>query len=477
MFFRKKGPTTQEGEEVRINREETERLLRENEVLKHRNEVLLKVLNLLPDAWVFLVEDIQSWVITLSNDTWKSLVQKATRAQITDWKTTIHQFHKTPERSKWILWKMNSWDTNRNTTLTIWKTVIASTSHKFTVDWKDYFLWLFTDVTSEDSELKKVDLMRSQAEQLLLIFVSYSWLAADFKVLVNELWVTKDWIHRNKFEINEILKRVIDRFSQDISMFDKVSTSNSETSEIFKSLWLIALNWSIEAAHAWDAGRWFSVVADETRKIATASQEVLNWSVKFLQEGVKTAKTEIAIIWERVNVTLQDTTIEDLVNKRVSEAEHVISTLSGSIWSSSEQIRALVKTFKDFYNEKYTWTERIKKILLATKLDHLLFVIRLNNLVVSVWQRERFADHLSCDLWKTLYSKEVQDLLTWNPIYQNLLQVHETFHTIAAGLAEKLQKKDITKEEIEEVNIIIKWELLSTVNMTLHLLDEVANTL
>ena len=68
--------------------------------------------------------------------------------------------------------------------------------------------------------------------------------------MANELESTKNGIHANKDEINTVLKRVIERFNADISMFDQVSGSNQETADIFKSLGLIALNGSIEAAHA-----------------------------------------------------------------------------------------------------------------------------------------------------------------------------------------------------------------------------------
>lgn len=60
MFFKKKPVITTEWEQVLINRQQTERLVAENEVLKHQNAVLLKILNLLPEAEVFLVEDIQN---------------------------------------------------------------------------------------------------------------------------------------------------------------------------------------------------------------------------------------------------------------------------------------------------------------------------------------------------------------------------------------------------------------------------------
>ena len=478
MFFKKREIIVQEdGRELEVSKAEIQRLSTENQALKQRNEILLQVLNLLPDTGVFLIDDIHSWSILLSNDTGKSLVQKATRVRVEDGKTSIHTFHTTPERSKWILSNMKNGDVNNNTTLKMGKVVVKSTAHKFEVNGKSYYLGIFSDATAQANELAKVDLMRTQTEQLLNIFVSYAWLAADFKIMANELESTKNGIHANKDEINTVLKRVIERFNADISMFDQVSGSNQETADIFKSLGLIALNGSIEAAHAWDAWRWFSVVADETRKIATASQEVLNGSVQFLQQGVKTAKGEIWIIWKRITSTLEDTTIEDLVNKRVSEANHVIEALAGNIAGSSEQIASFIHTFKAFYNETFSWKERIKKIILTTKLDHLLFIIRISNLVVSPWKNEKFSNHLSCDLWKYLYSPEIQEYTKWNALYGNLLHMHEMFHTIAGSLVTKLQKKEITKEEREEVNTIIKWELLSCANMVLHLLTELSESL
>lgn len=479
MFWRKKGAEddSTQSQALVVTKAETQRLTTENEALKQRNEVLEKVLNLLPETWVFLIEDIQTGTIVLSNATGKELVKKSTRVAIQDGKTSIHQFHKTPDRSKWVLSKMPEGWHNANTTIQIGNVVIKSTSHKFTVWGQTYYLGIFSDWTSQANEIKKVDLMRSQTEQLLRIFVMYSWLCADFSIMSNDLEKAKHWIHWNKQEINNILIRITERFKADINMFDRVSASNQETADIFKSLWLIALNWSIEAAHAGDAGRGFWVVANETRKIASASQEVLNGSVKFLQEWVTSAKTEIGIINAKVAETLEDNTIESLVDKRVEESNHVLTTLVKNIAGSAGQIKDLIWTFKWFYTEKFTGKEQIRKMLLATKLDHLLFVIRLNNLIVTGEKNEKFADHTACDLGKFLYSDEIRTYVEWNHIYEQLLQTHEMFHTVAWEIAKKLQKKDKTAQDLEEANIVIRGELLSCVNMTIHLLNQLSENL
>jgi len=43
-----------------------------------------------------------------------------------------------------------------------------------------------------------------------------------------------------------------------------------------------------------------------------------------------------------------------------------------------------------------------------------------------------------------------------NPVYQDLLEAHERFHTIAGKIAQTLQKPNIEKQELEETNTLIK---------------------
>ena len=144
MFFKKREIIVQEdGRELEVSKAEIQRLSTENQALKQRNEILLQVLNLLPDTGVFLIDDIHSWSILLSNDTGKSLVQKATRVRVEDGKTSIHTFHTTPERSKWVLSNMKNGDVNNNTTLKMGKVVVKSTAHKFEVNGKSYYLGIF----------------------------------------------------------------------------------------------------------------------------------------------------------------------------------------------------------------------------------------------------------------------------------------------------------------------------------------------
>ena len=61
MFFKKREIIVQEdGRELEVSKGEIQRLSTENQALKQRNEILLQVLNLLPDTGVFLIDDIHS---------------------------------------------------------------------------------------------------------------------------------------------------------------------------------------------------------------------------------------------------------------------------------------------------------------------------------------------------------------------------------------------------------------------------------
>lgn len=460
-------------------------LKRQLSVSEHKKRVLQAVLDLLPDTGTFLIDDIRQWTIKFSNTTWKWLVKKATRKDIVDWKTTIHEFHKTPERSKTVLWKMNTWEVNQNTTLTIGQTTIKSTSHKFTVDGKDYFLWLFSDWTHERKEIESIDFLRTNIEQLLQVFLSYSNLWVNFKILVRDLEEAKSWVEENKWTIDNMLTHIRERFDKTNALFEEITSANKNVATIFQWLSLLSLNGSIEAARQGENGRWFAVVANETRKTSEESAKLMGSSIKLVDQGIVESKAESSKINREILDILENDTIEKLVEKRVEQSERNLNELIEWLWSLLQLGRNMSSNFKTFYNEKLNWTERIKRLILTTKIDHLLFIIKLNTFLTTETWDISFVDHTSCDLWKTIFLPEVAEHFKEDEEYKILLSAHEQVHTMVKNIVSKLTLKDsnwkrakgISKELLEEINTEVKWDLLSAVNTTLFFIDAVAKKL
>lgn len=453
---------------------EINRLKEQISIIEHREKVLRQVLDILPNTWTFIVEDIQSGIINYSNKVGKELVRKATNRYINDWETTIHQFHKTPERSKWILWKMNNWDVNKNTTLEIWNSVIKSTSHKFIIDGKEYFLWLFSDSTLEKQEIINLDFLRENIEKLLKVFLNYSNLWVSFKILVKDLEDSKEWVNEQKKWINKTLKHIQDRFEKTNELFKEITIANTEVSSIFSALWLLALNWQIEAARQLDHWRWFWVVAEETMNTANKSQALMKSSIELVENGIKETTQEVENISNEIEQVLNNDTIEQLVKTRVSQSEGHLSELIEWIDNLIELWTNVSLNLKKIYSEKLEGNEKIKKIILSTKIDHLLFIIKLNTFLTTENWKIDFPKHTHCDLWKVLYLQEIEDKFKGNKNYDMLLSSHEEVHNIVKHLQDiiwKENKKGISKTTLEEFSTIIKGELLSNVNMVLFLID------
>lgn len=130
--------------------------------------------------------------------------------------------------------------------------------------------------------------------------------------------------------------------SESIQVLTKRSNEISRTlgviSEIAAQTNLLALNAAIEAAQAGDAGRGFSVVAEEIRKLAEGSKKSANEIEKLVldvQNDVSTAAASIE------NMKLSVKSGEDATNF-AAEAFHAITTSSSNTLQMSEQIRKRV---------------------------------------------------------------------------------------------------------------------------------------
>ena len=456
-----------------------EALTWEKEALELQIAVLEQVLNVLPEAWVFLISDIQKWIIEISNAVWKALVKKATWVSVKDWETSIHQFHKRPEQSKWVLWKMKDWETNKNATLRIWDVTIKSTSHKFTIWWKEYFVWIFTDWTAERKEIESLDFVRENIEQLLSIFLSYSNLWVSFKILVKDLEEARDWVKEHKSSINYTLEFIKERFEKTNKLFWEITTANQDVANIFQGLWLIALNWRIEAARQWEHWRWFAVVAEETMKTASKSESFMKSTISIVENWIEEQKIEWEKVSLRIREILENDSIEKMVETRVQQSETSLKELVSWIWRVVETWTNMSRNLKWLYNEKLTWSERIRRVLKTTKLDHLLFIIKLNTFLTTESWRIEFTDHEACDLWKTLAIKEIQETFKENQDFIRLLEFHKQVHFLVKELKTKIDKDKwknwISKEKLEEISLVVRWELLRLVNETLRLIDKLAN--
>lgn len=145
--------------------------------------------------------------------------------------------------------------------------------------------------------------------------------------------------------LTNITKEGQKEMNNTINFIQKVSDSANEIMEIINVINgiaeqtdLLAMNASIEAAHAGDAGKGFSVVADEIRKLSnytTQNAEEINASIKQIIEDIDISKHSTDNMGKHLTNMVQQ--IKDVANSMIEIKNGTVELSTGS----KENIKAL----------------------------------------------------------------------------------------------------------------------------------------
>jgi methyl-accepting chemotaxis protein len=124
---------------------------------------------------------------------------------------------------------------------------------------------------------------------------------------------------------NAVNERIIQIESQSKMLFD----ANKAISEIASQTNLLAMNAAIEAAHAGDAGRGFSVVSDEIRKLSetsTAQSKTIGSELQKIQESITSV----------VAASMEAQQSFNSVSKSINETDELVRQIKAAMSESQE---------------------------------------------------------------------------------------------------------------------------------------------
>jgi len=151
----------------------------------------------------------------------------------------------------------------------------------------------------------------------------------------------------------------VDRLSE---AMERIKASSSETARIVKSIdeiafqtKLLALNAAIEAAQAGDAGRGFSVVAEEVRSLAMRSADAAKTTASLVAEAARSAEAGVAIH----RVMLTDLSAIDQEVHEVSSVIRQVATVSEQQSRNVDSIGAALQRMNDVTRRNAENSERV----------------------------------------------------------------------------------------------------------------------
>ncbi|MFD0870135.1 methyl-accepting chemotaxis protein [Paenibacillus residui] len=173
--------------------------------------------------------------------------------------------------------------------------------------------------------------LETESEQMQMV-------SRDGMNTVMELKEQSAHTNRSMEQIVDAITTLNDRTAQISEIIGTVSEISAQTN-------LLALNASIEAARAGEAGRGFTVVAGEVRKLADQSQSAVARIDEIIDEIGRESKHTMTVIEEAHRLMQRQ-------ESAVSDTDSAFRTILSTVQSNTEQIRSIAAAILDTTQQK-----------------------------------------------------------------------------------------------------------------------------
>ncbi len=227
---------------------------------------------------------------------------------------------------------------------------------------------------------------------------------------------------------------------------DNINRFVTTISSISDQTNLLALNAAIEAARAGDAGRGFSVVADEVRALANETNKSASEVADLVKGIIQSTRSAVTVVDE-----LQGN------NTQLSDG---IQHLRGSYDRMMSHCMSMKDTISESSHQTFVQT---------VKLDHVVWKSEVYAVILQKSHKaaSEFADHLSCRLGKW-YQQQQNTGIAGLDAYKKLDQPHSTVHRcgVDAMNAAANQQNEKAQQLLEQMEAASK--------QVMELLDRIA---
>jgi len=295
---------------------------------------------------------------------------------------------------------------------------------------------------------------------------------------------------------------------------DQIGQILTEIEDIAEQTNLLALNATIEAARAGEAGKGFAVVASEVKNLASQTsrstdniaqriqalrngmsliRDTLNDSEKAAGEGeaaiASTAETMTTISEQVSNVNIKMNGISDILQEQTSATNEIAEIISKVADLSVENERLLLEMSEGFQNSNDQFSESAKNWFIGNserslcemaKIDHILFKKRVFDTVMgrNNWKSSEVPDHHNCRLGKWYDAVDNEHLIN-HPMFSKLHEPHQRVHQTAkdaldAHYDDNLPKALMHLTELNEASAVVV-ELLSNLSNSLDTAADLHN--